>query len=154
MFKNLALATVASLGLMVGVAEARPAVQLGVLTCDVDGGWGLVVGSSKEVSCVLSDHNGTITPYIGRITKVGIDLGYTGTKTVAWAVFSVNNGYDDLSGTYIGANAEASVLVGAGVNALVGGVENNFVLQPLSGQIQTGINAAVTAAALVLEQAE
>lgn len=154
MLKNIALATVASLALMTGVAQARPAVQVGVLTCDVDGGWGLVLGSSKDLSCVLSDNNGVIRPYVGRVTKVGVDLGYVGTKTVAWAVLSVNNGSDDISGTYLGVNAEASAIVGAGVNALVGGVENNFVLQPISGQIQTGINAAVTAQALVLEQAE
>jgi hypothetical protein len=154
MLKNIALATVAGLALMTGVAQARPAVQVGVLTCDVDGGWGLVLGSNKELSCVFSDHNGDIKPYFGHITKVGVDVGYVGTKTVAWAVLSVNNGSDDISGTYIGVNAEASAIVGAGVNALVGGVENNFVLQPLSGQIQTGVNAAVAAEALVLEPAE
>lgn len=153
MLKKIALATVATLGLMASVAQASPAVQVGVLTCDVDGGWGLVVGSSKELSCVLSDHNGVVTPYVGRITKVGVDLGYTGTKTIAWAVLSVNNGSDDISGTYIGVNAEASVIVGAGVNALVGGVQNNFVLQPLSGQIQTGVNAAVAGEALTLDLA-
>ena len=47
-----------------------------------------------------------------------------------------------LSGTYAGASAEATVGAGVGANALVGGLESSFTLQPLSVQGQTGLNVA------------
>jgi hypothetical protein len=57
----------------------------------------------------------------------------------------------DLSGTYIGVNAEATVVAGLGANALVGGLNNNITLQPLSVQGQTGLNVAAAVAALTLQ---
>lgn len=60
--------------------------------------------------------------------------------------------YDDgqLAGTYVGVNAEASVVTGGGANLLVGGFERSFTLQPLSVQAQTGVNLAVAVTSMSL----
>jgi hypothetical protein len=55
-----------------------------------------------------------------------------------------------MNGTYAGVSAEASVALGAGANALVGGSDKSVVLQPLSVQGQTGLNLAVGVTELVL----
>lgn len=150
MLKKIALATVAAAGVLFG-SQAMAASKLGVLTCDVQGGWSFIVGSNKNVSCIFRDSNGRVRPYQGQITKTGLDFGYTGAKTIAWAVFSINNHHKgSLKGVYSGVNAEVSALIGGGANILVGSSENNFMLQPVSGQIQTGLNVAVTVQSLTL----
>lgn len=150
MLKKIALATVAAAGVLFG-SQAMAATKLGVLTCDVQGGWSFVVGSNKNISCVFRDSNGRVRSYQGQVTKTGLDVGYTGSKTIAWAVFSVNNhAKGSLKGVYSGANAEVSALIGAGANILVGSSSNNFMLQPVSGQIQTGVSVAVTVQSLTL----
>lgn len=150
MLKKIALATVAAAGVLFG-SQAMAATKLGVLTCDVQGGWSFVVGSNKNISCVFKDSNGRVRSYQGQVTKTGLDFGYTGSKTIAWAVFSVNNHHKgSLKGVYSGVNAEVSALIGGGANVLVGASGNNFMLQPVSGQIQTGVNVAVTVQSLTL----
>ncbi|MGE4247557.1 MAG: DUF992 domain-containing protein, partial [Parvibaculaceae bacterium] len=56
-----------------------------------------------------------------------------------------------LSGTYVGATAEATAAIGAGANILVGGFNKNVTLQPVSLSGQTGLNVAAGVAELVLE---
>lgn len=142
-----------ALGLMSSNASALDFnVQLGVLTCDVDGGWGWLVGSKREGSCVFVDSKGNISNYYLTITKIGVDVGYTSAKTFVWAVLAPSNkNPGPLRGSYTGVNAEASVGVGLGANVLVGGLDNSFALQPVAGQLQTGINAALTVQAVELE---
>lgn len=150
MLKKIALATVTAAGVMFG-SNAMAATKLGVLTCDVQGGWSYVVGSDKKVSCVFRDTHGHVKSYQGHVTKTGVDVGYVGSKTLAWGVFAVNTAHKgSLKGVYTGANAEASALIGGGANVLVGASDHNFMLQPLSGQIQTGLNVAVTVQSFTL----
>ena len=52
--------------------------------------------------------------------------------------------------TYLGVNAEASIVTGGGANLLVGGFERSFTLQPLSVQAQTGVNLAVAVTSMKL----
>jgi putative NADH-flavin reductase len=82
--------------------------------------------------------------YIATIRKVGVDLGITQESDLTWAVFapSVRLGPGDLSGNYAGAQGSASVGVGVGGNALIGGSNNSIALQPLSVQGQLGLNVA------------
>jgi hypothetical protein len=82
--------------------------------------------------------------YIATIQKVGLDLGITQETALAWSVFAptAQLGPGDLSGNYAGAQGSASLGVGAGGNALVGGSNNSIALQPLSLQGQVGVNIA------------
>ena len=123
-------------------------VELGLLDCQVEGGTGFIVGSTKDVKCTYTpaDSNFAAEAYFGVISKIGLDIGVTGTTYIQWAVLAPSaNVYapGSLAGDYVGASAEASAAVGAGANILVGGSNQTFTLQPLSLQAQTGVNVAI-----------
>ncbi len=125
-------------------ANAQSRTQVGVLECRSPGGVGLIVGSVTNFGCVLRINGRPDDLYTARITKVGVDIGVTGETGLSWAVFAptVQIGPGDLSGNYAGVNASAAIGVGIGGNAMVGGSNNTFALQPLSIQGQTGLSVA------------
>ena len=131
---------------LLAVAPASAAhVQIGVLSCKVAGGPGFVFGSSKDIECKYEGVNGAREPYHGAITKFGIDLGFTGSSYMVWTVFAPSQDLPEgaLAGNYGGVSAEATVGLGVGANALLGGFKHSIALQPLSGQVQEGLNVAV-----------
>ena len=144
----LALAAV----LLASVPAEAARVEAGVLRCTVEGGIGLVVGSRKAVSCVFRHRGGADEDYVGRITKIGLDIGFTKRTEIVWAVLAptANLPPASLAGRYGGVSAEATVGVGVGANALFGGSRRSVVLQPLSVQGQTGLDIAAGVAGLVL----
>lgn len=150
--KKIALAAVITLGLAATPALAKSGTKVGMLTCDVSGGVGLILGSSKTVNCSFDPSNGGRKEhYRGTIDKLGLDVGITGKAVMAWVVFApgkLNKGA--LAGKYAGAAANASVAVGLGANALVGGSNKTIALQPFSVQAQTGLNIAAGIAAMRL----
>ena len=130
-------------------AAAGPAsaamVRAGVLECVVAPGVGLIVLSSKRLTCTYRPSNGGRPQlYAGRISKLGIDIGVTGRTIILWGVLTAQSGvrYGALAGSYGGVSAEATLGVGVGANALIGGTGRAFVLQPFSVQAQTGLNVA------------
>ncbi len=131
--------------------QAQARVEVGVLRCTVSGGVGLIVGSSKPLRCVFR-HRGPSEYYTGRITKIGLDIGITRQTVISWAVLSTtaNIPTASLAGSYGGVTAEATVGVGVGANALIGGSRRSVILQPLSVQGQTGLNIAAGVAGLRL----
>jgi hypothetical protein len=139
--------------LAASAADARTSgIKLGVLNCDIAPGVGLLIGSSKKVTCTFRNRSGRVERYHGSIGKIGLDLGITGRGRAAWLVFAPGSvGRSALSGTYVGGQASASVIVGLGANVLVGGFKNNINLQPISVQGQTGLNIAVGVASLNLK---
>ena len=90
------IAAVAALGLLPAGAEARSGVKVGVLSCGIAGGVGLILGSSKRIDCVYQPTGGGRPEhYSGRINKIGVDIGITNQSVVVWAVFApgkVNRG--------------------------------------------------------------
>jgi len=150
-----AAAVVLGLAVMSGPTEAqRPAwEQAGTLNCDVSAGIGLIIGSRREVNCLFTpNYPAPPEQYVGAITKVGLDLGVTGGGQLVWAVqISTTRRRGVLAGSYAGASAEASAIVGLGANVLVGGNERSVALQPLSVQGQVGINVAAGIAEISLQ---
>ena len=71
-------------GLLAAPAHAA-GVKVGTLTCNVESGWGYILGSQKDLSCVLKSVNGKESHYTGDITKLGIDIGYTKGGTMIWS---------------------------------------------------------------------
>jgi hypothetical protein len=146
----LALAGAAALGAMIALpssAEAQSRVRVGVLTCNVAPGVGFIVASQRDMTCAFRPdrRRGGREAYVGRITRVGLDVGVTGRGVLAWTVFAATPRLTrwQLSGEYVGASAQATLGVGLGANALVGGSRNTVALQPLSVQAQTGLNLAL-----------
>jgi hypothetical protein len=140
--KKTLFASALALGLLSAPAFADGGVKLGVLNCDLSAGVGLILGGSQAASCVFQGPNGSEN-YQGRISEVGLDIGFTDASVMSWVVFApgqVNRGA--LQGNYVGATAEATVAVGLGANVLVGGSQNSIALQPVSVGGQAGLNVA------------
>jgi hypothetical protein len=119
-------------------------VQVGVLECRGGASIGFIVGSVTNLGCVLRVEGMPEDRYIATIQKVGVDIGITQESSLAWGVYApvARLGPGDLSGSYAGAQGSATVGVGVGGNALIGGSNNSIALQPLSVQGQVGLNVA------------
>ena len=133
-------------------AMAQDRIEVGVLECR-GSTTSFVVGSVTDMSCGFKSAGGGPTePYRATLRRAGVDLGFNQQIVVAWAVWAPSRGSPryDLSGNYGGAAASATVGVGLGANALIGGSGNTIALQPLSGQAQTGLSVAAGVAGLEL----
>ncbi len=142
------LAAIAATMLAASFAQAQQPmqrVQVGVLECRGAASVGFIVGSVTNLGCVFRSDNMPEDRYVATIRKVGLDLGITQESALAWGVFApvARLGPGDLSGNYAGAQGSASVGVGVGGNALIGGSANSIALQPLSVQGQVGLNIAL-----------
>jgi len=151
----LGLAAAACLGLA-SQAQADPAgVKVGLLTCNVSSGWGLIFGSSKDLDCTYTGVSNISEDYTGSITKYGVDIGYQKGGVMVWAVFAptAQLPHGALAGNYGGVTAGGSAGVGAGANALVGGSNNTVSLQPVSIEASAGLNIAAGVASISLQSA-
>jgi hypothetical protein len=151
---KLAGLALAGLAMCLPAQAQRPTwEQAGTLNCDVSGGIGFVVGSQREVNCLYTpNYQAPPEQYIGTITKVGLDVGFTGAGQLVWSVLqSTSRRRGALAGNYAGASAEATVGAGLGANVLVGGSDRSVALQPLSLQGQVGLNVAAGIAEIALQ---
>jgi hypothetical protein len=139
----------------IGGAAAQDRVKAGTLVCDISAGLGMIIGSQKGVQCMFNpDQAGPQEAYVGTISKFGLDIGATSGGQMVWAVYAPSSyGFGALAGVYSGATAEATIAVGLGANALVGGSNRTVALQPLSVTGQTGLNLAAGVASLELRPA-
>lgn len=151
--KRLFLAALAAVTLSTSMAAAETRVQVGRLSCDVEGGVGLILGSQKDMECTFTREGYAPEHYSGSISKLGLDIGVTEGARIEWLVFAaaetrVNS--RALAGNYFGGSSEATLGVGLGANWLIGGSRRGFALQPWSVQAQTGLNLSLALAGLTL----
>ena len=157
-FRLLASAAVATAArAFAGSANAGPAgVRVGTLACHVSSGWGYIIGSSRHVNCSFrpsgmpeGEH------YVGRMSKLGVDIGYTSGGEMVWAVFAPSSDIDPgtLQGDYAGVTASATVGVGIGAHVLIGGFDKSIALQPVSVEGNSGLNVAAGVGQLSLRMA-
>lgn len=131
-------------------ASAQANVEAGMLSCRSTSGSGFVIGSVRDLECTFQPASGGKPQlYAGVLHRAGLDLGVrTRQIHLAWAVFAPARKveFGGLAGSYGGVSAGAAVGVGVGGNALFGGMDNSFALQPLSveGQVGIGVNAGVS----------
>jgi Protein of unknown function (DUF992) len=153
--KAIAAAALAVTAIGSSLAYAQERTKVGTLSCDISAGLGLIVASQKQVTCMFTPNQpGPKEVYYGTISKVGIDIGGTAGGEMVWAVYAPTNKIvGALAGSYSGANAEATVGLGAGANVLFGGSNRTISLQPISVQGQAGLNLAVAVANLQLHRA-
>ncbi|WP_237477894.1 DUF992 domain-containing protein [Lichenibacterium dinghuense] len=151
--------TLAAAALLAGAALAPSAAlagPVGQLFCNVSGGTGFVITSSKGLNCEYSPANGGPRQhYVGTINSFGLHLGTQGPGQLTWDVASVGGavGPGALAGSFKGASASASVGAGIGTNALFGGLNGGLTLQPLSVQTETGVNVAAGVTDMTLDYA-
>src|SRR5258706_14670383 len=122
---------------------AKANVEVGGLPCRSAGGVGYVVGATLNFQCVfVPSGGGPAHHYLGVVRRIGVDLGVTQNVSLGWVVFAptgvIHPG--DLAGNYGGVQGNASIGVGVGANALVGGSNNTFALQPVSAQPRPVLN--------------
>ena len=153
--KILAAAAITAVALATLPAKAQERVEVGTLNCQVAGGTGFVFGSSKALDCELRTVSGLTEQYVGEIKKFGIDIGSTSESVIVWGVLAPTRDIppDMLRGVYRGVSAEATVGVGVGANALVGGNSESIVLQPVSVSAQSGLNIAAGVSSIELRAA-
>ncbi len=137
-----------------GVAAAN-ANFIGSLTCTLSGGQGFVFGRTRDLSCIFEPFEGGANQgYKGTITRFGKPLGAAQSKVVmVWSVFSSKpvHARPLISGRYTGivGDAEAS-RPPTGLDGLIGGIDNQYTLQPVRNQPNANVNFAVAIGAIVL----
>ena len=156
MFKTEIFAGVAFVTFALATTAFAERIKLGELRCEVSGGLGLIIASSKELECRFRSASGGMEAYHGRINKFGLDIGGTDRGVLIWDVFAPTAGplHHALAGDYAGVGASATVGVGLGANALIGGSNREFSMQPLSVQAQTGLDLAAGVSSISLRPGE
>jgi hypothetical protein len=133
-------------------------VQAGVLICQVASGFGWIIGSTRTMECKYHPNEGADEEYLGSLSRAGLDLGYLGRCTMVWAVMApgFESGRGTLAGNYLGASAQAAVILGGGVNVMTGGFHNSIALQPISVMGNTGlyVGGGIASMNLQLSQSE
>ncbi len=154
---GLVLAGVLLLGLPVPDAMARGGIEIGVLTCNSVEGTrrNLLIHSTVDVRCVFKTAEGEES-YTGETgIGLGVDLNWNRTETTHFVVLGGTSdarpGAHSLAGTYVGGKVSATVGVGAGAGALVGGGAKNISLQPLAIEGSTGLGVAGGLGYLILK---
>ena len=127
-------------------------IRQGMLTCRTSASLGLIVGSTQRLACQLKGNTGWTQDYVGRINRIGLDIGFTAGGVMAWAVLGSSSAIQPgaLTGRFVGASGDISVGVGAGANLLIGGTAQSISLQPLSLEGQVGLNLALGVAGMTL----
>ena len=136
--------------------RATDGPRLERLRCNLAPTVGLIVIERQRLSCMYTP-DGPWPPerYFGRITTVGLDLGVNRGGRMAWTVLAPVAGpiRGGLAGSYVGVSADAAVGVGLGANALVGGSNRSFALQPVSVEANTGLDITAGVSTLRLRYA-
>jgi hypothetical protein len=138
-------------------AQESSRTQVGMLRCRTSASLGLVVGSHQKITCRFDSSSGAPSEgYTGYINRLGLDLGVVGGGLLSWAVFAPSQAvqHGALAGKYVGASGEASLVVGVGANALLGGSKRSVALQPVSVEGQIGVNLALGVAGLTLRSVQ
>lgn len=140
---------------MARAADDAARIELGSLTCELAAVTNVIIYAEETFDCVLETNEGEAIPYEGNIEKIGANLQIKTKQTLKWIVLSSvsMDAVEDLSGSYVGASAQASLGVGGGANVLIGGSGDNFTLQPVSVTGQEGIGASLTLDSLTLSRA-
>jgi hypothetical protein len=154
-----AVAALIALGGMAGVQDARAQddevrVEMGILTCRMTDRTNLIVVSETKFDCVFDHADGRDDErFLGVIDKLGADLSIKGDETLVWAVLapSVDAKVSAMEGTYVGVGADVSLGKGVGANALFGGLDKSFALQPVSVSTSDGVGVTLAVESLRLD---
>jgi hypothetical protein len=137
-------------------AAAQVSSQVGILSCDLSAGIGLIFVQKQTMTCAFRPSGGApVDRYTGSVVEYGIELGGVQRGHLAWAVVATTQGVPKgaLAGTYAGVSAGVAVGPGVAASALIGGTGRAFSLQPVSIEGEIGANLAVGVRTLTLAPA-
>lgn len=132
-------------------------VKVGIIACEAIEGTrvNLIIRSTVDVACTFETVDGEKHAYKGETgIELGLDLSFRKDEQFAFTVItSVDKKFDKqaVAGKYIGAKAAASIGVGLGAAALIGGSDNSFGLQPLAIETNKGFGVAAGIGFLYIE---
>lgn len=148
--KSMTIALGMAAALIASSAMAEDAgVEIGQLTCKATGTSNAILFTETHFDCKFASAAGKpVEHYRGEIKEIGVNLSNKHEVTLIWAVFAPTRtkySQGQLAGNYVGAGADASIIVGGGANVLVGGGKNGFQLQPISveGIKGTGVSLGI-----------
>jgi len=124
--------------------------QIGLLECHtVEGsGFTLLISSTADMKCRFNATGGVVEKYRGETgVALGIDLHWDKKTKIVYTVFAANYkaGSYQLAGKYLGGGGSATVGVGVGAQALIGGGDKSISLEPaLSGSTGAGVSGGLT----------
>ena len=137
-----------------GAAAAAPEVQFqrGTLTCGIEPGVSFVVGSKRDVECVYIGFDGSTEHFSGYLARYGVDVGVTARSALRWTVVAGEYAFDPqmLAGAYVGPALALTPGIGSDVSVLYGGDDRAISLEPIGGELNTGVNVALGIAELRL----
>jgi hypothetical protein len=158
LLRTTCLSAIAAAALMTAAPTGALAnIEAGSLVCRSGGGVGYVVTSVLNLQCIFTPAGGGPEHhYVGVIHRYGLDVGVTQNVALGWVVFAPTGVIvpGDLAGAYGGVQGNASVGVGVGANALLGGSNNTFALQPVSAEGQLGLNVSAGVTGLDLRSVD
>ncbi|HLS19732.1 MAG TPA: DUF992 domain-containing protein [Paracoccaceae bacterium] len=133
-----------------GVMAEDAGVEIGQLTCKATGTTNAILFTDTHFDCKFASAGGSkpVEHYRGEIKEIGVNLSIKDEVTLIWAVLAPTRTkylQGQLAGNYVGAGADASIVVGGGANVLIGGGNNGFQLQPISveGIKGTGVSLGI-----------
>lgn len=140
-------------------AIAGGGVETGILTCKNVKGSGrtLIIHSTADIKCVFKSTDGKIVQnYKGESgIGLGVDLNWNARDTIGYTVLTAAGDISPdsyfLTGKYAGGKANVTLGIGAGAQALVGGLDDSVGLQPLGLEGSQGFRLAGGLAYLYLE---
>src|SRR5262249_41133726 len=135
---------------------AQERAKVGVLRCDVSGGLGFIIAGTRQMECQFKTDSGFVEKYWGQVHRFGLDIGAATDGVLGWTVLGPTAGprRGALAGEYAGLGASATVGAGVGANALIGGSDKATVLQPISVQVQGGLELSAGVESLTLHVIE
>jgi hypothetical protein len=149
-------ALVLALAIVPATAQQAGRTKVGMLTCNISPGVGMIVAGQRQLNCSYASARGRAREaYEGTVSTLGLDIGATSGGQLTWAVFAPTTTLRRaaLAGTYAGATAGGTVGAGVGANLLIGGSDRTVALQPLSVQGQTGVNVTAGVSSIELRPA-
>ncbi|HEU0221700.1 MAG TPA: DUF992 domain-containing protein [Paracoccaceae bacterium] len=136
-------ALAAAATLPAAATEEKGRLEIGMLDCRLAQSSNLVIVSGRTFTCTYDPYaeGAPNEIYTAKVTKLGLDLSRNTAERVRWLVLAPSEPLAKgvLKGTYVGAAADVTVGVGAGVRALVGGFEDSIALQPASISTTEGL---------------
>lgn len=142
---------------VVPAAFADGGIKVGTLVCEPIRGTrtNLILRSTTDVNCKF-EYGQNEERYIGETgIALGVDLDFNNLERMVFAVVSLQSDAAPqahaLAGKYHGGHASASLGVGLGASALVGGGKKNFALEPIALHVNEGVGVKSGIGFLYLE---
>ena len=93
----------------------------GELRCNIQGGFGFIIGGSRAVSCTYRRAGFPVEFYTGSTGNIGLDIGPTNAVAVTYSVSAAPVAPGVLQGDFAGPGFGVAGGAGIAANALIGG---------------------------------